>query len=128
MTMETTYILTAEIDEGSFAWLDGLRRRHFPPERNFLPAHLTLFHRLSLAQAAGPRLLELPREPLALHFDGILFLGFGVALRARSAELEQLRSDARSKMGGEFSRQDSQPWKPHVTIQNKASSQAAREL
>jgi len=44
--METTYILTAEMDDDSFAWLAGLRRRHFPPERNFLPAHLTLFHRL----------------------------------------------------------------------------------
>jgi hypothetical protein len=36
----------------SFAWLDGLRQPHFPVERNFLPAHLTLCHRLSSDQIA----------------------------------------------------------------------------
>lgn len=39
-------VLIAELDDESFAWLDGLRRRHFPPERNHLAAHLTLFHAL----------------------------------------------------------------------------------
>jgi hypothetical protein len=39
--METTYILTAEMDDDSFASLDGLRRRHFPQERNFLPAQVS---------------------------------------------------------------------------------------
>lgn len=29
-----TYILTAELDPESFAWLDALRREHFLPERN----------------------------------------------------------------------------------------------
>jgi hypothetical protein len=48
--MEPIYILTAEMDDDSFAWLNGLRRAHFPVERNFLPAHLTVFHRLSPAQ------------------------------------------------------------------------------
>jgi hypothetical protein len=38
--METTYILTAETDPESFAWLDGLRQQHFPPEGNLLSAHL----------------------------------------------------------------------------------------
>jgi hypothetical protein len=31
-------------------------------------------------------------------------------------------------MGGEFSRQDSQSWKPHVTVQNKVPVERAREL
>src|SRR6478736_2886397 len=48
--MDRTFILTAELDPASFDWLDGLRRVHFPPARNLLPAHLTLFHRLSPAQ------------------------------------------------------------------------------
>jgi hypothetical protein len=47
--MDRSFILTAELDPASFAWLDWLRREHFPPERNLLPAHLTLFHRLSSA-------------------------------------------------------------------------------
>ena len=53
--METTYVLTAEMDALSFAWLDALRREYFPEERNFLSAHLTLFHKLSSAQIACVR-------------------------------------------------------------------------
>jgi DNA polymerase-4 len=69
--VETTYILTAEMDGESFAWLDSLRGEHFPPERNFLSAHLTLFHRLSAAQVAQLRSLEMPRGPVMLHFDRV---------------------------------------------------------
>jgi len=39
-------IVAAEFAPADFAWLDRLRRAHFPPERNLLPAHLTLFHAL----------------------------------------------------------------------------------
>ncbi|MGK3899645.1 hypothetical protein ABI062_15425, partial [Enterococcus faecium] len=39
-------IVSALFGDRDFAWLDGLRRAHFPPERNVLPAHLTLFHHL----------------------------------------------------------------------------------
>ncbi len=35
-------------------YLDGLRRTHFPPERNRLAAHLTLFHHLP--PGIGPEL------------------------------------------------------------------------
>jgi len=126
--MDTTFILTAEMDETSFAWLDGLRREHFPPDRNFLSAHLTLFHRLSPAQVARLRLIERPCAPVELRFDRVVFLGFGVALRVRSAELEQLRNKIRTMIGGEFSRQDTQTWMPHVTVQNKVTAESARQL
>jgi hypothetical protein len=126
--MDTTYILTAELDPDSFVWLDALRRAHFPPERNLLPAHLTLFHRLSSAQAGRLAGSARPSIPLPVQFDAPLLLGFGVAVRLRAPELEQLRSAMRAAMGGEFSRQDSQAWRPHVTIQNKVSAEAARHL
>ncbi|MBR0968671.1 2'-5' RNA ligase family protein [Bradyrhizobium diazoefficiens] len=125
--MEPTFILTAEMDGESFAWLDALRRRHFPPERNMLPAHLTMFHRLSPAQLAALRSLDMPRSPVPLCFDRVVFLGFGVALHVQSDELERLRKGARASLG-ELSRQDSQPWRPHVTIQNKAPAETARHL
>jgi hypothetical protein len=31
-------------------------------------------------------------------------------------------------MSGEFSKQDSQGWRPHVTIQNRVPAEAAKEL
>lgn len=57
-----------------------------------------------------------------------MLLGFGVAVRVASSELVRLRGDAMATMGGDFSRQDSQRWSPHVTIQNKAHPDAARAL
>lgn len=126
--MDRTFILTAELDSSSFAWLDGLRREHFPAERNLLPAHLTLFHRLSSAQTARFDVLELPATPVPVLYDAPILLGFGVAVRVRSSELDHVRAAARDAMGGEFSRQDNQAWRPHVTIQNKASADVARRL
>jgi hypothetical protein len=39
-------IITATLGPEDLAWADGLRRAHFPADRNVLPAHLTLFHHL----------------------------------------------------------------------------------
>ena len=39
-------IVTAELPADVMAWADGLRRAHFPPERNQVRAHVTLFHAL----------------------------------------------------------------------------------
>ena len=38
------FIVTAELPADLLAWSDALRRAHFPPERNWLKAHVTLFH------------------------------------------------------------------------------------
>ncbi|WP_452101122.1 2'-5' RNA ligase family protein [Bradyrhizobium monzae] len=106
--------------------MDGLRRDHFPRERNLLPAHLTLFHRLSSAQTARLSDLAVPGDPVPIH--SLLLLGFGVAVRIGSTRFEQLQVAARDVMRGEFSRQDSQTWRPHFTIQNKVTPDAAQRL
>lgn len=126
--MPSTYILTAELDGHTFAWLDELRRAHFPSDRNLLPAHLTMFHRLTSRQIALLGNIELPSAPVDIHLAGLLFLGSGVAVRVQSPDLEHLRAAACSTMAGQFSRQDSQPWRPHVTIQNKVAPATARQL
>ena len=60
--------------------------------------------------------------------DAPILLGSGVAMPIHSDKLERLRAAARLAMAGEFSRQDNQPWRPHVTVQNKVSADAARRL
>ena len=125
---DKTYILTAELDDASFAWLDALRREHFPPERNVLSAHLTMFHRLSDAQIERLPLVDLPDQPIDLDVDGVRFLGGGVAFNVRSPALARLRDDIIAAMAGELSRQDGQKWTPHVTVQNKVKADIAREL
>lgn len=125
---DKTYILTAELDDASFAWLDALRREHFPPERNVLSAHLTMFHRLSGAQIDRLQMAAMPTGSIALTFDSLRFLGSGVAVNVRSPELERLRRDIAAAIGGELSQQDSQKWTPHVTVQNKVLAANAKAL
>src|SRR5919112_1744177 len=43
-------ILSAVLDAPVQQRLDALRRAHFPPERNHLAAHVTLFHHLPGAE------------------------------------------------------------------------------
>ena len=61
---EPVAILTARLDPACFAWLDDLRRTHFPPSRNVLAAHLTMFHRLSPQQVERLQAVPLPARPM----------------------------------------------------------------
>ena len=66
--MAGALIVTAELGPADFGWLEGLRRAHYPPERNQLPAHLTMFHALppsaesGVARAAWPSSRAGPRR------------------------------------------------------------------
>ena len=51
MSDDRPLILTLRLDPESQARFDALRRAHFPPERNLLGAHVTLFHALPAAAA-----------------------------------------------------------------------------
>jgi hypothetical protein len=124
-------IVTAELGREDFAWLDALRRRHYPPERNRLPAHLTMFHALppSAERAARARLAQLAAgPPPPATIAGVMDLGGGVALRVVSDALDAMRDDLANHFHGLLSAQDSGGWRPHVTIQNKVETKAARGL
>jgi 2'-5' RNA ligase len=125
-------ILTLALDPATFAALSALRAAHFPPERNLVPAHLTLFHALpgaELAQIAG-ELAELAAgtPPLALDLPAARFLGRGVALEVLSPGLVDLRRRLAQRWAPWLSAQDRQGYRPHVTIQNKAPPEVARRL
>ena len=58
-------IVTAELGT-DFGWLEDLRQRHFPPERNQLRAHLTMFHAIPpSAEAELRRSFEQSAMPTA---------------------------------------------------------------
>jgi 2'-5' RNA ligase len=127
-----SYVLTLRLDDASFAAFDALRRRHFPPERNFLPAHLTLFHQLPEDDDAAVRPVlataaaATPAFPL--EFTGPRSLGRGVAFDVRSDALRRLRRQLADAFEPWLTRQDAQGFRPHVTVQNKASAESARQL
>lgn len=125
-------ILTLGLDEQSFRVLDALRIEHFPPERNLVPAHLTLFHALpaDLAQALCQTLQTEAAQtpPIVLALTRPRYLGRGVALDVDSPELLKLRARLANQWSGLLSAQDRQRFRPHVTIQNKVSPTRARAL
>ncbi len=128
----TPIIVAATFGAADFRMLDGLRRAYFPPERNLIPAHLTLFHHLapSLAGELDARLRGATRRvarPSAI-LDGLMSLGRGVALKVRSEALSAIRADLADAFAGCLMPQDSAGWRPHVTIQNKVSPQEAQAL
>lgn len=129
--MAGALILTAELGRDDFAWLEGLRRHHYPPERNLVPAHLTLFHSLPPSAEAEVRTLLArlaERRPPNAFVAGVMDLGGGIALRIASDELEMLREEMAERLSGLLTAQDKAGWAPHVTIQNKVAPRDARAL
>lgn len=125
-------ILSLELDEETFRALDQLRKEHFPPERNFLSAHLTLFHKLPAEREGELRALlnSVAEEtfPLEMRSTGYRFLGRGVALDFHAPGLAEIRARIAKSFAGDLSPQDQQKLKPHVTIQNKVDPAQARSL
>lgn len=129
--MSAPIIVTATFGDGDNGWLQELRRAHYPSERNQVPAHLTLFHHLppSVDAELKSRLASLtalppPRAMLA----GIMDLGAGTALRVDSEDLVDMRDGLAEALHGLLIPQDSGPWRPHITIQNKVEPREAKTL
>jgi 2'-5' RNA ligase superfamily len=129
--MAGALIVTAEIAAPDFAWLDQLRRVHYPPDRNCVAAHLTMFHALPPSAEAEVRriLSRLASEaPPSASIEGLMDLGGGVAFRVVSPDLDRVRRELADQLHGLLSAQDSAGWRPHVTIQNKVPPKQARAL
>ncbi len=125
-------IVAAIFDPADFNWLDGLRRAHFPADRNVLPAHLTLFHHLPpSALDELNRLLKIETRnvaPPVARAIGFMSLGRGVAVRVQSQGLEAIRERIAVNFAGQLTPQDKAGWRAHVTIQNKVAPEIAKAL
>jgi hypothetical protein len=125
-------IVTALFGRQDQSWFDAQRAAHFPPERNQLAAHLTLFHHLppSAEGELKHRLSEMTRgvrAPIA-RIGGLMSLGRGVAYRIESPDLVAIRGDLAEAFTGLLTPQDAGGWRPHVTIQNKVQPNIAKLL
>ncbi len=125
-------ILSLQLDPFLFAAADGLRRAHFPPQRNHLAAHVTLFHHLpGDAEAKVVRQLMTtcgPLAPLPVTLPSVRFLGRGVAINVGSDALLRLRGELARAWRPWLTPQDQQGYRPHVTVQNKVDPAEARGL
>ncbi len=111
---------------------EGLRRVHFPPTRNHLHAHVTLFH------AFAPALLDelttfLPRVTAEFAapqgaVKGVMDLGKGTAIALEAPALLALRALIAEHFHGSLTSQDLHEPRPHITIQNKVTKDEACAL
>ena len=124
-------IITAQLPPDVFAWADGLRRAHFPPERNKIRAHVTLFNSLP------PSVEDEVRRLLARHsaappppaqIAAIMPLGGGTAFAIESAALFAIHAHLVESFHGVLTAQDGGRRKLHVTVQNKVSGAEAKAL
>ena len=62
-----------------------------------------------------------------MRVTGVQPLGRGAAYRLESAELAAVHAELRAAFAGVLTPQDRQPYRPHVTVQNKVDPAVARE-
>lgn len=126
------FIVTGELPVDIFSWANGLRAENFPPERNFLKAHVTLFH--SFAPSLRD---ELPRflarmagefAPPTAELTGLMDLGGGTALEIRSPAMLAVRKLIADHFWDMLTKQDQGGKKLHITVQNKVSRKDAVAL
>ncbi len=126
-------IVTLQMDPAAAERFTALRRAHFPPARNWLEAHVTLFHALPVASLdtvlADAADLAARTGAFALQVDGLLFLGAGVAYLLSSPTATDVRRTLAGRWDALLGRQDRR-WhgRLHVTVQNKVAPTTARAL
>lgn len=123
-----TLLLTAELAQPAQDLFETLRRRHFPPERNLIPAHVSAFHTLPGENRAmiAARLRTLAAERCAVTVAAPFGLGRGVAFRLQAPALERARAALARDWAPWLTPQDAQGYRPHVTVQNKVPLEEAR--
>jgi 2'-5' RNA ligase superfamily len=116
-------IVTATLPADIQAWADRLRKAHFPPERNFLSAHVTLFHSLpsTVLDEAKALLARLAGESAPVHarINRVMDLGNGTAFNIHCPAMLDLRAEIAEHFHGMLTAQDRGKPRLHVTVQNK---------
>lgn len=123
-------ILTLAIGKDASHFFNSLRKKYFPPERNFIDAHLTLFHALPDEEAINLTVQDISnrQSSFVLAVKEPVSIGKGVAFKIESPELMQLHKTLQSKWPDFLSLQDRQKLWPHITVQNKVPAQEAQHL
>ena len=132
MSEDAPLILTAQLPDDLHARYTALRDEHFPPERNYLEAHVTLFHALP-----GPcegevvsvcERMARDHAPVAGQVVGLMSLGRGTAIKLESPAMLRLRERLAEGFHGLLTQQDQHRPRLHVTIQNKVTGKEAKAL
>lgn len=124
-------LLTLTLHAEAQLYFNKLRKQHFPPERNFLVAHLMLFHQLPAGdetlitdiESAAASLSQMP-----LQVTAVVSIGKGVAYKVGSENLSALHKQLQHRWQQWLIPQDKQRLWPHITIQNKVIVEESKAL
>ena len=125
-------ILTAKLDDEAQKFFNNKREKHFPSERNYLDAHLTLFHHLPPEDIVSIQntLWDISKNTPTLKATAatIMFMGFGSAYQIKCDALMDIRNTLAEHWSHWLTKQDQQKFNPHVTFQNKVKADKAKAL
>ena len=127
--MTQPLIRALQIDETARLFYEDLRRRYFPPERNLIPAHLTLFHQLPHDGHTNQTLREVSASTAAFPLTNPAprSIGRGVAVFFQSERLRALHAALSTGFEADLIPQDRQRFQPHIVVQNKVDPATARQ-
>jgi 2'-5' RNA ligase len=123
-------IATLEISASAQSYFNQLRRKHFPAHRNYIEAHLTLFHALPDQPEVfkNIKMLSADQQPFEATALSIVSLGNGTAFKITSSQLPLLHQKLQRIWFDRLSNQDKQKRNFHITIQNKVETGTANLL
>ena len=120
-------VITLKIDEPSQLFFDKQRTAHFPPHANYVPAHITLFHKLSAGNSAIENgLTVFAKHPaFEVNITDIILQKTSVAYSIQSKTLQQIHAQMQQTFEPCLIRNDRKSLTPHITIQNKVTAYKA---
>ena len=126
---EDPLIVSLLLGEETQARFEAERAALFPEGRTVVGAHVTLFHALpsALRDEVSTALAEAASGPgLTVRVQEVYSLGGGVAYRLACPALVRLHAQWQARWESHLTRQDAQPLRLHVTVQNKVTGAEAR--
>jgi 2'-5' RNA ligase len=129
---ERPIIITLKLNAEAQEFFDTLRQQHFPANRNYLKAHLTLFHHLPPTHIPEIKnvldQIATNTSAFSLEVQPPKSIGRGVAYPMQSAKLASLHKQMQHTWKKHLTPQDANKLWPHITVQNKVARQQAKEL
>ncbi|WP_419805517.1 2'-5' RNA ligase family protein [Terriglobus sp.] len=122
-------VLALALDDAAQQRFDALRQQWFPPARNQIPAHLTLFHTLPETEHVEAVLQAVAQTAatFAMQVGSVRSLGRGVAFFLDSHAAMAVERQLRGAFLEQLTPQDRQGFRPHVVVQNKVEPAVAKE-
>ncbi|HEK18943.1 MULTISPECIES: 2'-5' RNA ligase family protein [unclassified Mucilaginibacter] len=122
-------LLTLKIDQKTQEYFDALRKQYFPADRNWLDAHVMLFHQLPAGeQKILSDIAEMADTTTVFEMDvaGPKHIGRGVAYKVESPQLLMMHKRMQTLWQQWLIPQDKHSLWPHITIQNKVDPVVAQ--